>query len=132
MRWTPGGRSEDLEDRRGMGGGGFSAGRIGGLGLGGVVLLFILSLVTGQDFLGLLTDPNATGPAPSTGGPVTSSPAEEKMVDFVSFVLDENQNTWTQLLGGRYERAKLVLFRDATESGCGFAQSATGPFYCPA
>ena len=114
-----------------MGGRSFGAGRIGGLGLGGVLLLFILSLVTGQDFLGLLSDPNAPGPAPG-GGPVATSPAEEKMVDFVSFVLDENQNTWAGLLGGGYERAKLVLFRDATESGCGFAQSATGPFYCPA
>src|SRR5689334_15438279 len=125
MRWTPGGRSSDLEDRRGMGGGGFSAGRIGGLGLGGVVLLFILSLVTGQDFLGLLTSDGTTGTGPAEGGPVATSPGEEKMVDFVSFVLDENQNTWARLLGGQYERAKLVLFRDATESGCGFAQSAT-------
>src|SRR5690242_3418204 len=130
MRWTPGGRSSDLEDRRGMGGRGFGAGRIGGLGLGGVLLLFILSLVTGQDFLGLLTSDGTTGPAPG-GGPVATSPAEEKTVEFVSFVLDENQNTWAQLLNG-YQRAKLVLFRDATESGCGFAQSATGPFYCPA
>ena len=91
--------------------------------MGGVLLLFILSLVTGQDFLGLLTSDGTTGPAPG-GGPVATSPAEEKTVEFVSFVLDENQNTWAQLLNG-YQRAKLVLFRDATESGCGFAQSAT-------
>ena len=75
MRWTPGGRSADLEDRRGMGGRGFGAGRIGGLGLGGVLLLFILSLVTGQDFLGLLSDPNAPSPAPG-GGPVATSEME--------------------------------------------------------
>jgi uncharacterized protein len=56
-------------------------------------------------------------------------------VQFVSFVLDDTQNTWTQLLpqqtGIPYRHAKLVLFRDYTQSGCGGAESATGPFYCP-
>jgi hypothetical protein len=50
----------------------------------------------------------------------------------VSFVLDDAQETWTSLLGNRYQPARLILFSDATESGCGFAQAATGPFYCPA
>jgi predicted metalloprotease len=49
----------------------------------------------------------------------------------VSFVLDDAQDTWTQILGNRYDRTKLVLFRDAVSSACGFAQAATGPFYCP-
>jgi predicted metalloprotease len=57
------------------------------------------------------------------------------LVQFVSFVLDDTQNTWTQILpeqaGRPYHHAKLVLFRDYTQSGCGGAQSATGPFYCP-
>mgnify|MGYP000967727058 CR=1 FL=1 len=131
MRWTPRGRSSDLEDRRGSGGarGGLSLGRAGGLGLGGILLLFALSLATGQDFLSML-DP---GGAPSMGppSPAASSPAEEKMVEFVSFVLDDNQQTWERVLGGRYQRAKLVLFRDSVNSACGFAEAAAGPFYCP-
>ena len=124
MRWTSRGRSADLEDRRG-----FSVGRAAPLGIGGVVLLAILSLVTGQNFFETGTGEDV-GPAPST--PAATSPEEEKLIEFVSFVLDDSQETWAKILGSRYERAKLVLFTDATQSGCGFAQSATGPFYCPA
>jgi predicted metalloprotease len=123
MRWTSRGRSADLEDRRG-----FSVGRAAPLGIGGVVLLAILSLVTGQNFFDTGTGED-TSPVSST--PAATSPEEEKLIQFVSFVLDDSQDTWTKILGNRYERAKLVLFTDATESGCGFAQSATGPFYCP-
>jgi predicted metalloprotease len=82
-----------------------------------------------------LSEVDPTGgvaPAGDTSAPPTAStPEEEKLVQFVSFVLDDAQDTWTQLLGDRYDRAKLVLFRDAVGSACGFAQSATGPFYCP-
>ena len=53
------------------------------------------------------------------------------MVDFVDAVARDVQNTWSQLLGSRYERTRVVLFRDAINSACGFAESATGPFYCP-
>jgi predicted metalloprotease len=102
---------------------------IGPLGVGGFLVLAVLSLLTGENFLPL---PGADGTAPaSDAGPVESSPAEEQMVQFVSFVLDDSQNTWSELLPGRYERARLVLFRDAIQSACGFAESATGPFYCP-
>jgi uncharacterized protein len=62
-------------------------------------------------------------------------PAEATLVQFVSFVLDDAQKTWERLLppkGTPYRHAKLVLFRDETNSSCGLAQSATGPFYCPA
>jgi predicted metalloprotease len=52
-------------------------------------------------------------------------------VSFVSFVLDDAQKVWQQQLGTSYRPAKLVLFRDAVQSACGFAESATGPFYCP-
>jgi predicted metalloprotease len=60
--------------------------------------------------------------------------SEEPEVKFVSFVLDDAQKTWTQILsqqGVNYRHAKLVLFRDSIVSGCGHAQAATGPFYCP-
>jgi len=62
---------------------------------------------------------------------VQSTPQEEERVQFVSFVLDDAQNTWKKILPDRYRDAKLVLFRGAVESACGFAQAAMGPFYCP-
>src|SRR5688572_14454969 len=54
------------------------------------------------------------------------------MVKFVSFVLDDAQQTWRKILGPRYQDAKLVLFREGVQSGCGAAGAETGPFYCPA
>jgi len=138
MRWTPGGTSDDIEDRRDEGGGG--GGGFGGMhiGIGGVVLLLILSVVFKQNFFALLG-----GGAPSSGGSAAVSQpdpardaAEKPLVQFVSFVLDDTQKTWEQVLpeqaGTPYRHAKLVLFRDSTQSGCGGAESATGPFYCPA
>lgn len=130
MRWTPGRRSRNVEDRRGarMGVGGLP-----GLGLGGVLLLLVLSIVFKQDLFSLLGA--GTSGAPAGNVPLAAaSPEEEKLVDFVSFVLDDAQATWARLVpaaGGRYRDAKLVLFRDAVQSACGFAQAASGPFYCP-
>ncbi len=72
----------------------------------------------------------ATNGNPS-GAPVDTTPEEEKQVDFVSFVLDDLQSTWSELMPG-YRDAKLVLFRDATRSACGVGQREMGPFYCPA
>lgn len=136
MRWTPGGRSSNLEDRRGQRAG-FSVGR-GGLGIGGFVVLLILSLVFKKDFFSLLGagDP-ASQSQTSTSEPGTfeSTPDEEKLVDFVSFVLDDTQAEWARILptlGKPYQPAHLVLFRDAAESACGYASAASGPFYCPA
>lgn len=137
MRWTPGKRSTNLEDRRGSGGrGGRGGGGGAKLGIGGLILLGILSLVFNQDFLSLANDPSFVGGAPSapTGRPATSSPAEDSLVDFVSVVLDDTQNTWNALYaqsGQQYPPATLVLYRDATPTACGTGQSASGPFYCP-
>ena len=138
MRWTPGGRSEDLEDRRGdtpSGGGGF--GGFGGmrLGLGGMLVLLVLSVVFKRDFLSLATSGGGGGGAAQTASRPVNDPNEEPQVQFVSFVLDDAQRTWAQILpaqGVQYRRAKLTLFRDAINSACGFAEAATGPFYCPA
>jgi uncharacterized protein len=137
MRWTPGGESGDIEDRRdqtGAGGGGFQFGGIH-IGIGGAIVLLILSFVFKVNLFTLVGG-GAGGPQTSLSQPnPAQDEAEKPVVQFVSFVLDDVQNTWTQLLPQQtdvqYHHAKLVLFRDYTESGCGGAQSATGPFYCP-
>jgi uncharacterized protein len=133
MRWTPGGRSEDLEDRRDEGGGGGFGGTH--IGIGGFLILLVLSIVFKKDFFSLLGNHGAvSGQAVSQADPQRDA-REETTVQFVSFVLDDVQKTWTGILqpqGVPYEHAKLVLFRDLTSSGCGTAETATGPFYCPA
>lgn len=106
---------------------------VGGLGIGGVLILLLLSYFTGVDFLSLFSGgggPAAPSERVGTSGPVETSPAEEKLVDFVDAVMRDAQNTWGDLVEG-YEPTRAVLFRDAIQSACGFAQSATGPFYCP-
>ena len=129
MRWTPGDRS-NIEDDRGRSGIGMKA---GGLGIGGLLVLLVLSWATGVDFLSLVGGGGGGGQPGSVGtsGTVASTPAEEKLVDYVDAVMADTQDTWQQLLGSRYEPTKARLFRDAIQSACGFAQSASGPFYCP-
>jgi uncharacterized protein len=148
MRWRPGKRSADLEDRRGAGGGfggrgmPIPMGRLGGGGIGTIIVLaivWLLFLKGGGGEGGFnVPDPTSAFPqVPQTGtgsGSVPGSPDEEKEVQFVSFVLDDAQGFWEQefaAAGRSYQRAKLVLFRDQVSSGCGLASSATGPFYCP-
>jgi uncharacterized protein len=129
MRWSAGDRG-NIQDMRGRSGGG----RVAGLGIGGFLVLLLLSWVTGTDFLSLFGGGVPIDNAQSTGtsGPVQTTPEEEQMVDFVSAVARDAEDTWKQLLGSRYQETRVVLFRDAIDSTCGFAQSATGPFYCPA
>jgi predicted metalloprotease len=127
MRWSPGDRS-DVEDMRGSSGGG----RIAGVGVGGFLVILALSWLTGTNLFTLL-GPGGEAPSQTAGssGSVASSPAEERLVDFVDAVARDAQATWSQLLGSRYRPTKVVLFRDAIDSACGTAESATGPFYCP-
>jgi uncharacterized protein len=148
MKWRPGKRSADLEDRRGAGGGfggggmPIPMGRAGGGGIVGIIVLVIVYFLFlkggGGDSGFNVPDPTSAFPqVPQTGtgsGSVPGSPDEEKEVQFVSFVLDDAQGFWEQefVAAGRpYQRAKLVLFRGQVSSGCGLASSATGPFYCP-
>jgi predicted metalloprotease len=130
MRWTPGGRSENVEDRRSEGGG-FRRGGVG-LGLGGILLLLVLSAITGQDFLSqMLSNPDIAMTPGAQPADRPSSPEEEQLVEFVSFVLDDTQEAWHRILPNQYQDAQLVLFREAINSACGFAEAASGPFYCP-
>jgi uncharacterized protein len=142
MRWTPGDESQDIEDRRdeggSSGGGGFGGFGFGGMhiGIGGALVLLVLSLIFKTNLFALLGGGGVSpGPAVHTQPNPARDAAEKPLVQFVSFVLDDTQNTWTQVLpaqtGKQYHHAKLVLFRNYTQSGCGSAQSATGPFYCP-
>src|SRR5437773_8390173 len=126
MRWSTGDRG-NIEDMRGRSGVGVVP-----LGLGGFLVLLVLSWATGTNLFSLLGTGNGSSPTSvGTSGQVNSSPAEERQVDFVDAVAKDIQDTWSEILGPRYQRTRVVLFRDAINSACGFAQAATGPFYCP-
>jgi len=135
MRWTPGGESSNIEDRRGEGGGG----GFGGLhfGIGGTIIVLILSLIFHRDLFTLLGDgggATTTASGDTSAPPASETPEEHREVQFVSFVLDDAQQTWAKILpqeGEPWHDAKLVLFRDGVQSGCGQAETAMGPFYCP-
>jgi predicted metalloprotease len=134
MRWTPGGRSRNLDDLRGQTGGGRMIGGRG-MGIGGAVIALILSLVFGVN---IFDGGGGSGPVQTSPGavdqPVASTPQEEERIQFVSFVLDDVQQTWGQLLpkvGEQYQEARLAVFRDGVSTACGDAPAAVGPFYCP-
>ena len=134
MRWTPGGVSGDIEDRRdSSGGGGFGFGG-GGIpfGIGGLLVLLVLSFVFKRDLISPFL--NTGSPAGRHRKPPRADPArkaaEQHEVQFVSFVLDDTQSIWDKLVPN-YHHAKLVLFRNEIDSPCGEAGTATGPFYCP-
>ena len=139
MDWQSGGMSSDIEDRRGDsgggGGGGFGIGG-GGIGIVGFLILLVVSLVTGHNFLGAFFGGGApTQQIQQQQQAPDESAAENRDAHLVSFTLDDVQKSWTQIFQQKgwpaYTHAKLVLFRGATYSGCGTAQAATGPFYCP-
>jgi len=140
MRWQRGTSDQDIEDRRGQSGGGFGGFGGGGMkiGLGGLIIVGLLSLLFKQNFFALLGDlpmgPGASVSVPS-GQPVDQTAEEAERVEFVKFVVNDVQDTWTRLLPqetrAQYERSALVLYRDAVQSACGFADASSGPFYCP-
>jgi len=152
MRWTRGSRSRNLEDRRGQSrarsGGGLGGrrvrvpiprGRGGKLSLTSILIMLALMWALGMDPMALLGSLGggglSAGVPPGAGfpqaAPTATNAREEEHVDFISFVLDDIQATWGELLPG-YRDARLVLFRDVTRSGCGTGQREMGPFYCPA
>jgi uncharacterized protein len=131
MRWTTGDRG-NIDDERGQSGGG--RGAMIPLGIGGFIVVALLSMFTGVDFFSILGGGGGGSPQPTavgTGGKVTASPAEEKVVDMVDAVARDVQQSWAEKLGSRYRTTKVTLFRDSIQSACGYAGAVSGPFYCP-
>ncbi len=128
MLWENGRRSENVEDRRGIGIGGIAGGGVG------VVVMALIAMFFGVNPRVILQEAGQ-GPAPSgQQQAVPVDPVQDKLKDFVSVVLADTEDTWGEIFqrgGSTYEKPKLVLFTGAVRSACGLAQSAVGPFYCP-
>lgn len=136
MRWEDGRRSDNVEDIRGGGGGGGGGGGVKlafGGGAGGIILA-VLYVVLGGDPADVVQVQEAPTTAQPGAGAKAPSPEEDRLADFVSVVLADTEDTWTQLFkaqGKTYRKPKLVLFTDAVRSACGRQSAAVGPFYCP-
>jgi predicted metalloprotease len=125
MRWLGRRESSNVDDRRGMGGGGLIAG--GGIG---AVVIGILYLLLG----GNPSDLPVQNLQPGSQTAAPRSAEEEKLASFSKVVLADTEDVWDQVFkenGSQYTPPTMVLFTDQTRSGCGFSSAATGPFYCP-
>ena len=130
MRWQLGRRSTNVEDRRRGGG---APVMVGGGGLGVLVLAIIVMLLGGDPTV-ILNQGVSTGSGPVPNQQLPPG-QEDELVDFVSVVLADTEDTWHQIFqenGATYQEPKLVIFSGVVQSDCGQAQSAMGPFYCPA
>lgn len=142
MRWEDYRQSDNLEDRRGGGGGeyaGLPGGR-GGIGIGTMVVLGLLGWALGIDPRLLIGGAELIGgiggrSAPTQEQRKSAGPPQDEMGRFVSAVLAQNEDIWGKVLpqqaNRKYVPPKLVLFSGVDRSGCGTAQAAMGPFYCP-
>ena len=153
MRWRGNRKSRNIEDRRGSSPARMSGyGRRGGgnilrllpvvvrvLGVKGTVILAVIGIgflmLTGnlENIVNMQTGTSGT-PATDSHQPIQQSASEKELVEFVSVILADTEDTWHQIFaeqGETYQEPKLVLFRNVVRSACGMAQSATGPFYCP-
>jgi len=128
MRWSGGRQSGNIEDRRGI-----SGGAVGGIGAGGVILALIGYFVFGIDPSTTLSTVNSVAPQEQKAG-VQGAPTDEagKFVDVVSTSVDDVWSQVFQQQGQRYTPPRVVLYDQATGTGCGTGQAAMGPFYCPA
>ena len=142
MQWEDYRQSDNVEDRRGGGGGDFAGlpGGRGGLGIGTMVVLGLVGWALGIDPRLLIGGAEMIGgiggrQAPTQETRRTAGPPQDEMGRFVSAVLAQNEDVWTKLLpqqaNRRYEPPRLVIFDRVSSSACGTAQSAMGPFYCP-
>jgi len=133
MRWRGERQSDNVEDRRGMSvSRGAKVGGISGLGL---VAIVVVSLLLGVDPTTILQQVGQSLPSSTTVEESAQPAANDDMRNFVAVVLAETEDVWNEQFsnaGRTYQEPKLVLFSGAVDSACGFAQSATGPFYCPA
>lgn len=132
MLFRRGRQSENVEDRRGQGAGGFS---IGGRGIGiGTILLMLVAMYFGVDPRIVLSLLGGGGPPTQVTAPAQKPPADDPEARFVSMVLADTEDTWHELFreaGRQYRDPHLVLFTGATPTACGFGRAAMGPFYCP-
>jgi predicted metalloprotease len=130
MRWQTGRRSTNVEDRRRIGGRAMA-----GLGGGAILIVALIAIVTGTDPTEVLQQITPTGGmVDSSGSQQEFTAAEQELADLSSVVLADTEDTWRMLFerrGATYQDPTLVLYSEAVQSACGFAQSATGPFYCP-
>ena len=136
MLWRGGRRSDNVEDRRGFGGGGFGGGMRMGGGIGGVGLLvvIVIGLFFGVDPATLLQQIEGGTDTGYQQGDLNSQNREDEQTDFVKVVLADTEDTWSAIFkanGWTYQDPHLVLFSSTVQSPCGFAQTAMGPFYCP-
>ncbi len=112
-----------------MTGGKFKGGGIG------IILLALVGMYFGIDPSVILNSNRVDGGGSGQQSSMQTNPEEDRLADFVSVVLADTEDTWETIFreeGGTYEKPRLVLFTGAVQSACGYAQSATGPFYCPA
>jgi uncharacterized protein len=132
VQWRGRRTSDRVEDRRGMGIPGGKATLGGGLG---VLVILAVALLTGtnpSDIADIVAGPSAS--VDDSGQPAPPPPADDEQAQFVSVILADTEDTWTELLpryGRDYALPGLVLFDGATNTACGLGQSAMGPFYCP-
>ena len=133
MKWEGQRESENVEDRRGQGGGArIAAG--GGLGLVVIVVLSLLFGVDPQQILDQVGGGQQASDQQTPGQPYQETADEAQRSKFAKVVLADTEDTWGALFqasGKQYEAPTLVLFSGEVQSACGFAQSAMGPFYCP-
>lgn len=126
--------SDNVDDRRGVGGGGFTVGGGRGLGVGTIVVALVASWVLGVNPITMLNLLSGSGAPQTQSAPAHQPPANDVDARFVSVVLADTEDVWQDIFkqaGGQYRNPKLVLFSGQTPTACGTGQAAMGPFYCP-